>query len=331
MFNKEIIGLLSILLISGCANKDHVMFVTKTSLSVLDADTKPPGISIAYDRVEGYFGPTYKNGAVPPVFSSIESSGDIFNPKVKQLYATGDAALIATRQSDTVTERPLLTSSNDDKNLMFFGTSTTTGLKIGTTNNIPDSFIFGYKRKEFSYIPLGHMTNEAGQTVDVYPSVIASIDTTGELQNATDIGKSSPKLATSQFFATGAAAEKLAFSLRDAFAARAETAIGQEAHAGAIVRCYVALSPEQKLAVWNDADYKKLFHETKEDKGEILTALIDKYNKATANNSIDYPTLALADRLFASAIFISDETDESRNNNLKILIENVCFLSRQTK
>ena len=58
------------MLLAGCATgPDRVVFVTKTSLSVLDYDTAPPGVGIAYDRVEGYFGPSYASGAVPPVIS----------------------------------------------------------------------------------------------------------------------------------------------------------------------------------------------------------------------------------------------------------------------
>ena len=49
--------LMALLLLTGCASRlDTVVFVTKTSLGV-DVEQTPPTASIAYDRVEGYFGP----------------------------------------------------------------------------------------------------------------------------------------------------------------------------------------------------------------------------------------------------------------------------------
>ena len=59
------------------------------------------------------------------------------------------------------------------KRLVFFGTSTTLGLKAGFSGDgYPDSLTFGYKRKEFSFIPRltfqGERLRPAAQSVRVY-------------------------------------------------------------------------------------------------------------------------------------------------------------------
>ena len=161
----------------GCATKNTAVFVTSTSLSILEGDTKPAGISIGYKRVEGYLGPNNASGSAPPVLASIESDAKMFSPKIRQLYATGNAAVIAASAKGD----PSIKAKLDDRKLMFFGTSTNIGISIGTTTSVPDSFAFGYKRKEFSMIPLV-ATTEGGMT---YPSVLASIDTTGEVGKRT--------------------------------------------------------------------------------------------------------------------------------------------------
>lgn len=209
----------ALLALSGCASSDHVLFVTKTSIGI-DFDSKPASASLAYDRVEGYVAPRYANGEIPPVVASVKSDGKIFNPTVRQVYATGDAAVIATGGEVSGRNRPM----KGNRELMFFGTTTTTGIKVGFTTGLPDSFVFGFKRKEFSYIPLAAVGVE-GQAYDVYPSVLASIDTAANV--SLDGKTTDTALANSQFFATGRAARLLAASpqIKDGFAAIAREAI----------------------------------------------------------------------------------------------------------
>ena len=205
--------------LSACASSDHVLFVTKTSIGI-DFDSKPANASLAYDRVEGYVAPRYANGEIPPVVASVKSDGKIFNPKVQQVYATGDAAVIATGGKVAARNLPL----KGARELMFFGTTTTTGIKVGFTTGLPDSFVFGFKRKEFSYIPLATVdVNDKAR--DVYPSVLASIDTAANVSTGGTTGDTS--LTNSQFFATGRAARLLANNpqIKDRFTAIARDAI----------------------------------------------------------------------------------------------------------
>ena len=210
---RYLILLLCTVLVFGCTNVDSVLFATKTSLSVVEVDSKPASLTVAYDRVEGYVAPRYSNGALPPVLASIESDGKIFGAGVRQVFATGAAAhSLALSQpedsADNQESQQLLWGPTMPKKLAFFGTSTSTGLKVGFSGNIPDSFVFGYKRKEFSLIPLGTTVN--GELYeDFYPSVIASIDTSASAGEGTD-GKEAT-LKNNQFFATGSAAINLAY------------------------------------------------------------------------------------------------------------------------
>jgi hypothetical protein len=201
---------LAALCLGGCAAaaKDQVLFVTSTSWGAQFAQT-PPTASIAYDRAEGYYGPSYANGALPPIAAVFGSGGNIFAPQVRQLYTTGAAALLATNATGAEPgPSQLLSASDADKHIMFFGTGTTVGLKVGFgTSGAPDSLNFGYRRLEFSLIHLGRQIVAGGALVDVYPSVLASIDTTSNATSAADTG-----LHVQQFFATGQAADALAQS-----------------------------------------------------------------------------------------------------------------------
>lgn len=55
-------------------------------------DGAPASASIAYDRTEGYLGPRFENGSVPPVVAKISSNGLLLGRDVRQYYATGAAA-----------------------------------------------------------------------------------------------------------------------------------------------------------------------------------------------------------------------------------------------
>lgn len=173
---------------SACATSpDTVVFVTKTSIGV-DVEQQTPGVSVAYDRVEGYLAPRYSGDKIPAVYASFNSNGEVYNRDVRHVYATGRAAkAIAANQAllarldktnkvhnlasfPAVPEsRPEIASKPGEKaqKTMFFGTSTTIGLKIATADLTGDTFTFGVKRKEMSVIP-------SNGDPDDFPSVIAS-------------------------------------------------------------------------------------------------------------------------------------------------------------
>jgi hypothetical protein len=252
---------LASLVLAGCAQADRVVFVTDTSLGI-NADRSPATVSVAYDRIEGYVAPRYGNGVLPPVVASINLGGTIFAPTISQTYATGLAAVravnpncapdapnppVATVDACPPTSLPAGGTVTDAK-LAFFGTSTTVGIKLGySTDPYPDSFVLGYKRKEFSVLPLGSGTDANGKPTDIYPSVLATIDANINTVGAQNtVGLQSASFDESQFFATGAAAETLAsnpavskaFNAIVAKAAASSLSSEQQAQVAASVNAY---------------------------------------------------------------------------------------------
>ncbi len=249
MSTRRVSILLSLaLMVAGCASRpDTVVFVTKSSLGV-DVEQTPPSASIAYDRVEGYFGPRYESGAVPPVLAVFMTNGQLLDRQVKQLYATGDAARALLAPAAPLPSDP---EQGGDFKPMFFGSSTTVGLKIGyEAGGSTSTFTLGYKRKELSVIPVN-----AGR----FPSVLATLQTDVDARSATD-----SRFGAGQLFATGAAATALAArpEVRDVFLTKADAALNayrseerqQSRHALVTLGCLAAL-PDAKLpAVWRNAE-----------------------------------------------------------------------------
>jgi len=249
MSTRRVSILLSLaLMVASCASRpDTVVFVTKSSLGV-DVEQTPPSASIAYDRVEGYFGPRYESGAVPPVLAVFMTNGQLLDRQVKQLYATGDAARALLAPAAPLPSDP---EQGGDFKPMFFGSSTTVGLKIGyEAGGSTSTFTLGYKRKELSVIPVN-----AGR----FPSVLATLQTDVDARSATD-----SRFGAGQLFATGAAATALAArpEVRDVFLTKADAALNayrseerqQSRHALVTLGCLAAL-PDAKLpAVWRNAE-----------------------------------------------------------------------------
>ena len=213
------------LLLAGCASPDRVVFVTSTELGI-GADATTGTANVGYDRNEGVIGPAYpETGALPPVYARIQTDGALFQPKIRQLYATGDAARIATGSNGVAKSKPL----SGERRLMFFGTTTNTGLKLSFAGGQPQSINFGFKRKEFSILPLREQP--AADQQDEYGSLIASYSSAVRPGVITDSG-----LDISQFIATGTAAENLAAdsAVRTLFADDARESLSAAAKASVV-------------------------------------------------------------------------------------------------
>ncbi|MFC1679683.1 hypothetical protein ACFL2T_05685 [Elusimicrobiota bacterium] len=315
-----------VLLLTGCAaGQRQVLFITKTSLGV-DFDTAPPGLSVAYDRKEGYFGPRYANGAVPPVLAQIKSGGGVLSTQAKQLFATGAAAHMAVG-GDAKPSSPELKGK---KKIMFFGTSTTVGLKTDfNTVGVPSSFVVGFKRKEASYIQLDK--NDEGN--DTYPSTIAMLDTTAKADKDKKGG-----LDSSQFFATGVVAEELASKpqLKDLFTGEAlnslqayrKEAQTQEAEAARVLRCYMGIHPQFLPELWQNAVELSLFSEAgMQDK---LLGWHAEATAAEASSQVCEDRLRKAGKRYASEIYGSRGYDQSRAKLLEAHRKRACALSKKS-
>jgi hypothetical protein len=207
---RTAVALASLSILSACANLDSVLFVTDTKIAV-DGDTKPPNVSIGYDRDEIFVGPNFETetGSIPAVVGRLESNLAVFHPEISQVYATGRAAILVTGQPGQTSPQRFL-APDETKKLVFFRTGSNIGLKVVFAGNVPESLTLGYKRKELSYIPLVRVVNTRDSkeaATDVYGSVLAAIDMNVNTPSLTDTS-----LGISQFFATGIAAEQLANS-----------------------------------------------------------------------------------------------------------------------
>ena len=259
------------IILSGCSTTDSAVFVTKSTIGVVDVDSTPGTVSFAYDREEGYFGPNYESGAVPPVVGSMRSSGEIINPTIKQLYATGEAATLVVDESATSYTAGDTDKLTGNRKALVFGTSTSLGFKIGVANSNP-TFTLGYKRKEASYIPI-HESNGSGG--DVYSSVLASIDTT----ITTD--ESGNSFENGQYFATGEAAKLLATQpyIKSAFRDRAESSLDsydkhfskQIQNHSDVTRCAFGLTAEDWKSVIDSGIAANLFSGLDDELAQALS------------------------------------------------------------
>ena len=257
IFNRTIL-LLFAALASACANikpEENVIFFTKTSLGI-DVDGTPPEVSLAYSRQEGFMGPRYDNGGVPPVASALTTNGQLFSRSVKQVYATGTAANTLTGSAAPLPNAQPLSGG---KKAMYFGTSTTTGVRLSFSATGAEGFVFGYRRKEMSFIPVGQANG-----VDTYASVIGVYS--NEVEGASTAGL---ELGISQYFATGAAADniagwegvKSAFRQEgnDAFGAYRKSLAAQDHETVLLLRCFTLVHATKLDGVVKHAEDLGLF------------------------------------------------------------------------
>jgi hypothetical protein len=221
------------------------------------------------------------------------------------------------------------TALTGEKRLMFFGTTTTTGLKVTFTGQYPDSFHLGYKRKEFSFIPLGSTTDSAGNKIDIYPSVLATIDTTAVAGAIAETG-----LLVGQFFATGAAADLYAKdpviqsifknAVTDAFSAYRASVAAQESEASQILRCYLGVTVSNLPEVWEHAHGQGLFREP-----GLLAEMKALHVKAMADPAVRDQNLRTANRWYASEIAILEGAQPGRLAQLTKHHTKVCEIAKR--
>src|SRR5438477_2069134 len=210
---------------------DYATFVTATNIGI-NADVKTQDVSIGYGRTELFTGPGYpEQGEAPRAVGYINSDLHVFQPHIRQLYATGDAAELVTTTlpyppaPSPPTEPPYY----GQRRALVFATGANVGLKLGFgagTAPVPSSIKFGYNREEASVIPL-QSTQPIKDRPDQYAPVLASMDM--NLKDASS--QTNTNLGITQFFATGSAARNLAVhpDIRRYFYAKAQTAVAAAA------------------------------------------------------------------------------------------------------
>jgi hypothetical protein len=269
----RVAALLSCALLTACAGtKDTAVFITKTSLG-FDVESTPPSASIGYDRVEGYFGPRYDTGSLPAVSGIFETDGGLLDRKVRQTYATGTAAHLVT-SPNSATPTFATEHFSGERKEMFFGTGTVLGVRLAFGSAGVQDFTFGYKRKEISVIPVSTTVSSvitpsgstATSVTHVFAPVFAHFD---NLTEPDTLGTST--FTVKQFFATGRAAEQMAYQLREPFKKEAEALLLsqyrdaerlQTNHALRALHC-VAKLPDARLGeVWRNAEQLNIFKDS---------------------------------------------------------------------
>lgn len=345
-------------LVAGCASPDYVVFVTKTSISVLDADSTPPSISVAYDRTEGVVSPTFSGGHAPSVLAHISSDGNVWNPRIRQAYATGDAArLLVDEGRDACALKPEAGATGSGELYpMLFATQTVAGLKLdfaqaGGAGPLPSGLVFGFRRKEASAIRVTRVpaaqlapdckANNGAEHV-FYPAVLASI----ELRARTQPGDTA--LENCQFFATGDAARGVAraglgelncnqLSSR-AFGKYYENKNELQTLGMQTLACYVRTRPEQRPLVWHDLTRLELWGELSDEeksprsKSHPEQIALGHFEKARAGGEAGRREQAAADRVYTTTVGVAGSAagfEPGRARAMQAHRQLVCELAAQ--
>lgn len=196
------------MLLPACEMTDRAIFVTSSTVGV-SADIASRQITFGYDRTEGYIGPAYvEEGIAPPIFGYHQSDLGVLDAKIRQVYATGEAAILVTGgklpEANPVAFQPD-PGATGKRRVMFVGTTSNLGLRIGFSNDLPDVNL-GYKRKEISAIPFRAADPDRSKNEqDIYAPVLSAMNIDSKASTY-----SSSNFGVTQLIATGAAAKNLA-------------------------------------------------------------------------------------------------------------------------
>lgn len=255
---------LALLFFGGCAKP--VVFSTHTSIGLDVSGTAqyPNKVSFSYNRQEAALVPRQTNGEAHSVFGGLDSDISFWKGSIiKQTFATGEAAKIATGGGDG----KHTTSTNPATDSLVFFTGTTFGLHLtGGESQMSPNLLMGYRRAEAAYIPVP----DPGQEVrSVYADILINTKSREEVTNnspALIITTNFPTISgvrIKQSFATGKAAENLArnadvLAKLNAAAGLSPSALGDVAvDEGEIARRAGALPQEKRklLYQWADATF----------------------------------------------------------------------------
>lgn len=250
------------LLAAGCATEGAV-FVTKTSLSLVDLDSTPAEVTFGVNRIEGFIAPRNRNGDSPPVLAHLQSDRGLLQPNIQQVYATGTAAerLAGDPNGSSSNCSETECSEPTEGKPLIFSTSTNIGIRIGLGAQITspvDGLVLGYRRKEMSYVPVLAKDQRGNYR---YPSLIAAIRLAGPS------AEERKGFSACQGFATGNAATALAAhddagfgclddqkSVRQLLTSRQGVELRQQAEITGTLRCYAALPDEPKKRAREQAE-----------------------------------------------------------------------------
>ena len=118
---KYLIAMGAIVLLSGCAGYNRVLFLTKTNVGI-DVSREPlPTAEITIARREVGILPTYQDTIsgqekTLPLFGAFSLSGGLFDPTISSVFAGGPAAVAIAKASDSSNNPATPDSSSSDCN-----------------------------------------------------------------------------------------------------------------------------------------------------------------------------------------------------------------------
>lgn len=204
-------GCAGLALLCGCAKP--VVFATHSSIGLDVSGTAqyPNKVSLSYNREEAALVPRKTDGQAHSVYGGLDSDISFWRGSViKQTFATGEAAKIATGGGDGSGPQ----STNKSTASLVFFTGTTFGLHLTAgESQMSPNLVLGYRRAEAACIPVPDPNQEVRS---VYADVLINT------KSRTAVNESDPAMIITtnfptvsgvrikQSFATGRAAENLA-------------------------------------------------------------------------------------------------------------------------
>lgn len=220
-------------MLAGCST-ESLLFSTKTSVGIdLSATNGAPRLNLGYDRTEAAIVPAKPDGGTHSVLGGLDADLSMNEVRIKQLFATGQAAQIAASHAqaqgqDRASAAQAAAEAAAGKGraaekayrpIVFATDASFSLINIQLQNNgLPGSGSTLYRRSEATLIPIQPGQVEAAS---VYADI--SIDTNGKDKNPPtaphswvedEVGQHPTRFSTFgvrivQSIATGAAAERL--------------------------------------------------------------------------------------------------------------------------
>ncbi|MHB9117810.1 MAG: hypothetical protein ACYC2R_06015 [Burkholderiales bacterium] len=208
-------------LAGGCASEREVLFFgTHTALGVDVSGTVgvPDSVSLGYQRREVAVVPPKKDGTTRSVLGATDSDLGLGDVRIKQLFATGEAARQAAGSSAAAAPATPAANSGTSRQPILFTTEANLSLLHvqASSSSLSPRLSLGYSRSEITLIPVAYDDNEAAS---VYADISIESGSAGksDSQITSNVEKElgqhpsrfSGGIRLVQSFATGDAAVKL--------------------------------------------------------------------------------------------------------------------------
>jgi hypothetical protein len=195
-------------LAAGC--KSRLVFMTHSSIGLDVSGTAqlPNKVSFSFERYEAAIVPRKANGEAHSVYGGMDADLTFFGGHtIKQTFATGKAAMLATGANTNNVDFPGGQSITNNHPLIFL-TATTFGLHLTAgEKEMSPNMLLGYRRSEAAIIPVPEPAQEVRS---VYADILINSSANTNANTITTNFSSLRGVRIKQSFATGRAADALA-------------------------------------------------------------------------------------------------------------------------